>query len=84
MSDNFFASQAIRSDPRLRYLPVMITRLLLSLRKAGVSEKREWSIVDQTMHTTMRFNEGRDDVVRSDEIHMDTFVTAHEGTQTQA
>ena len=62
----------------------MITRLLLSLRKAGMSKKREWSILDQTMHTSMRFNEDRGDVVTRGEIHMDTFVNTHEGTQTHA
>ena len=84
MSECIFAPETIRSDPRLRYLPVMITRLLLSLRKANASQEHGWSLGELTTHTTMRFAERRDGAPTRDEIRLDTFVSTHEETQSQA
>ena len=84
MPGGFFASEAIESDPRLRYLPVMITRLLLSLKKANVSQEYAWSLGEPATHTTIRFAEGRGGVSTRDEIRLDTFAGTQEGTQSQA
>ena len=71
MSRNLVASETIVSEPRLRYHPVMIARLLLSLRKAGGSREYE----EPTTHATMRFAERRGGVSMGDEIHLDTLAT---------
>ena len=84
MSGGFFVSEAIESDPRLRYLPVMITRLLLSLKKANASQEHAWSLGEPATHTTMRFAEGRGGASTRDEIHLDTFASTQEAaTQSQ-
>ena len=83
MSEYPFVFQTTRSDPRPRYVPVMVTRLLLSLKKAATSPRHERSIGELTMHTTIRFAEHRGGAITRDEIHMDTFVSTHEETQSQ-
>ena len=77
------AFEVIGSDPRLRYLPVMITRLMLSLRKAGTPQEHGWSLGEPTTHTAMRFAEPRGGVVTRDEIHLDTFASTYEEAQSQ-
>ena len=60
----------------------MITRLLLSLKKAAASKKEHgWSLGEPTTHMTMRFAERRGGNVTRDEIHLDTFLSTHEGTE---
>ena len=77
MSRNLFASETIRSDPHLRYLPAMITRLLLSLKKASASQECGWTLGEPTACTTMRFAERG--VATRNEIRLDTFTsTWHE------
>jgi len=71
MSGDLFTSETIMSEPRFRYHPVMIARLLLSLRKAGVSQEYE----EPTIHATMRFAERRGGVSMGDEIYLDTLAT---------
>ena len=61
----------------------MITRLLLSLKKAIASQDHGWSLGEPTMRTTMRFAERRGGVITRDEIRLDTFATTHEETQSQ-
>jgi len=61
----------------------MITRLLLSLRKAGASREYGWNLGEPTAHTTMKFAERRGGVSTGDEICLDTFASTHEGTQGQ-
>jgi len=64
-------------------VPVMITRLLLSLKKAAASKKEHgWSLGEPTTHTTMRFAGRRGDIT-GDEIHLDTFLSTQEGTESQ-
>ena len=59
----------------------MITRLLLSLKKAAASKKEHgWSFGEPTTHTTMRFARRQGDTTR-DEIHLDTFASMQEGTE---
>ena len=83
MSGYLFGLQNTESESRLRFLSVMITRLLLSLKKAAASRKEHgWSFGEPTTHTTMRFAGRRGDATR-DEIHLDTFLSTHEGTESQ-
>ena len=79
-SGYFLASELTGSDQCFRYLSVMITRLLLSLRKANASQKHGWSFGEPTTHSTMRFAGHRGDVSTRDEIHLDTFASTHERT----
>ena len=80
-SDDLFAFQDVGSDPRLRYLPAMITRLLLSLRKANASQVA-WSLGEQTTYTTIGFAERHGGVFTRDEMHLETFASTHEGAVT--
>ncbi|KAF9645174.1 hypothetical protein BDM02DRAFT_3120678 [Thelephora ganbajun] len=82
-----FAKPAIQLLPatgNIVYLPVMITRLMLSLRKANASQEHAWSLGRPTVHTTMAFAECRGFIDAGDEIHLDTHANRHEGTQSQA
>ena len=80
MPGDFVASETIGSEPRLRYLLVMITRLLLSLKKASASQEYGWNLGEPTMHTAMGFAERRS-VSTRDEIRLDTLASTHEGAQ---
>jgi hypothetical protein len=77
-----FASRTIRSKPCLRFIPVMVTRLMLSLKKAAASQK--WSFGEPTTYTSMRFAERLGGVSTRDEINLDIFASTHEGTQSRA
>ena len=57
----------------------MITRLLLSLRKANALQEFGKS----TMHTTIRFVQCRGSGTMVDAIYLDTFSSTHEGVQSQ-
>jgi len=59
----------------------MITRLLLSLKKANASEENGWSFGEPTMDTTMRFAERRGGADTRDAMHLVTFASTHERTQ---
>ena len=74
-----FAPEAIESDPRLRYIPVMIARLMLSLKKAGDSQEHGWSLVVSTTHNSIRFAERRGGVVTRDETPLDNFRACRKG-----
>jgi len=84
-SGNLFAFQHIESDSRPRFLSVMITRLLLSLKKADAPNEHEWSLGDPTTHTTIKFADRRlgGGVTSRDEIHLVTFSSTQEGTESQ-
>ena len=75
-------SETIRFEPRLRYLPVMITRLLLSLKKANASQEA-WNLGEPSAHTTMRFAERQDGATTRNEMRLDTFASTHEGTKSR-
>jgi len=83
MPEHFLTSENIGSDSCLRFPPVMITRLLLSLKKVNASQGHRWSFGEPTMHTTMRFAERRGGVTVRDAIYLDTFSSIHEGAQSQ-
>ena len=80
-SERLFASKIIGFDPHLRYIPVMITRLLLSLKKANASKETTWNFGEPAAHTTMRFADRRGAVATRDEIRLDTFTITQEGTK---
>jgi hypothetical protein len=80
MSEYLFASETTESKQRLRFLPVMVTRLMLSLRKAALSQTPGWSLGEPTVHATMKFAERRGLTTR-DEMRLDTFASMQEGTQ---
>jgi len=42
------------SEPRVRYLPVMITRIMLSLKKAAASQGDRWSLGESSVFTDVR------------------------------
>jgi hypothetical protein len=79
MSGYLFASEPIGSKPHLRFIPVMVTRLMLSLKKAAAPQK--WNFGEPTTHTAMRFAGRRGGVSTRDEIHLDVFTSTHEGAQ---
>ena len=83
MSGHLSAFQNIASESRLRFIPVMITRLLLSLKKAGASRGDGWSLGELTTYTTMRFADRRGGVATRDEIPLDIFMSTQERTQSQ-
>ena len=82
MSECLFALEAIGSKLRFRFLPVMITRLILSLKKAATSQEQGWSLEEPTTHIVMRFTERQ--VATRDEMRLDTFASTRGGTQSQA
>jgi len=61
----------------------MITRLMLSLKKAGTSQEHEWSFGELSVHTTMGFAARRGGVATRDDIRLDTFASTLEGTRSQ-
>jgi len=61
----------------------MITRLLLSLRKASASQEHEWSFGESTAHTALRFVECRGGAATIDAIYLDTFSSTREETQSR-
>jgi hypothetical protein len=83
MFEYTFSSEIIGSELRLRYPAVMITRLMLSLKKAATSQEHGWSFGEPAAHTTLRFAERQGGVSTRDEIHLDTFASTHEGPQSQ-
>jgi hypothetical protein len=83
MSGCFLAFETIGSEPHLRFLSVMVARLMLSLKKAADSQQHGWCFGEPTTHTTIRFAERRGGVSTRDEMHLDIFASTHEGTQSQ-
>jgi len=63
------------------YLSVMITRLMLSLKKSATSQQNGWSFGEPTVHTTLRFARHRSS---GEEIRLDTFASTQARTQSRA
>jgi len=82
MSGHPFDFRHIESESRPRFPPIMITRLLLSLKKAGSSKEDEWSFGGPTTDTTIRFADCRLEggLTIRDETSLDTFSGARERT----
>jgi hypothetical protein len=78
MSGCLFASETVGSEPHLRFLSVMITRLMLSLKKAAALQQDGWSFGEPTTYTGMRFAGRRGGVSTRDEIHLDNFASTRE------
>ena len=70
-----------RSEPHIRYLPVMIARLILSLKKASVSQECVWSLGEPSTTTSVRFAGSQGLGATRDEIGLDTFGGRHEGAR---
>ena len=70
-SNQFFTSGVVESELHDRYLPVMITRLMLSLKKAAASQGDLWSFGDTTAITRVKFAAPLD--TSGDEIGLDNF-----------
>ena len=84
MSGDFIVSETIGSEPRLSFVPVMVTRLMLSLKKAATPQEDRWSFGELTAHSTMRFAEHRDGGTTRYETHLDTFASTDEGNRNRA
>ncbi|KAF9644217.1 hypothetical protein BDM02DRAFT_3263685 [Thelephora ganbajun] len=76
--------QLLPGTGNLVYLPVMVTRLMLSLKKSNASQTYAWSLAKPTVHTTMAFAERRGFAGTGDEVHLDTYPSGQGGTQSQA
>ena len=76
MSERLFLSEAVGSEPRLRFLPVMIARLMLSLKKAATPGA--WTFGEPSM----RFAEPRYSVATRDEVRLETFASGLGGSET--
>jgi len=84
MSEGLLVSATIGSEPYLRYLPVMITRLLLSLKKANASQEQAWGLRELSTHTTMEFAESRcGTTTGSHEMCLEIFASTREETQSR-
>jgi len=83
MSESFLTSEAIGPELGVRYLPVMIGRLMLSLRKAASLQGDAWSFGLPTTNIGMRFAERRGPDATGDETHLDSFFGGREGTQSR-
>ena len=72
---SFLAPEAVESEPHARYLPVMITRLMLSLKKAAVSQTSEglWSFGEPAAVTRISFARPQGRETSRDEISLDSF-----------
>ena len=68
----FFASGVVESELHARYLPVMITPLMLSLKKAAASQGDLWSFGEPTTFTRVKFATPQGLDIRRDEIGMDS------------
>ena len=79
-----FFPETAGSDPRPRLLPVIVARLMLSLKKAANPREDGWSLGEPTTHVTMRFAERQGGVSTRDEVPLDTFASMQEGTRGQA
>ena len=73
-----FPSKVVGSESFVRYLPVMITRLMLSLKKAA-SQEGEWTLGEPTI----KFAERQRPSETHDEMHLDTFTSGPGGAHSQ-
>lgn len=76
--------KTVSSEPHLSYLPVMINRLMLSLKKAITSREQIWSLGEPTINIPMKFPGHRGLVTIVDEIRLDEFSSRGEEAQSQA
>ena len=73
-SGRLVSSRLVESEPRVRYLPMMVARLMLSLKKASTSQEDIWSSGQPSTDTSVRFAGGRGLVgATRDEIGLETF-----------
>ena len=80
MSEHLSTSRTVRSELLgTRYLPIMVTRLMLSLRKAATPQEEGWSFGE----SMMRFAEPRPVIATGGGIHRDTCSNGSVGTRSQ-
>jgi hypothetical protein len=82
MSGYLLASETVGSEQHLRFIPVMVARLMLSLKKAAASQK--WNFGEPNTHMAIRFAERRGGILTRDEIHLEVFASMNGGTQSRA
>ena len=82
-SGHLVSSGIIESESRVRFLPVMIARLMLSLKKASDSKQDIWSFGEPSSDTSVRFAGGRGLEAARDEIDLDDFRGRHEWTRSE-
>ena len=75
---NFFL-RFPEAEPYVRYLPVMVARIMLSLKKAALSEGDQWSFGEPTTFTGVRFASDRDHDTPGDGIALKTFRSKGRG-----
>lgn len=76
------SSEIVKSEPYVRYLPMMIGRLMLSLKKASASFHEDlWSFGEPRTDNSVRFAGGRGLEAARDGIRLDTFGDRHEWTR---
>jgi len=83
MSRHHFAFQHTEPVLRPRFLLMMITWLLLSLKKAGASQEHGWNFGGPTTCTVMDFAERRRGVAVRDETPLHTLSSTQERTQSK-
>ena len=79
-SKHLLVPKAAGTEPLVRYLPVMIARLMLSLRRAATLQESPWSFGEPSI----RFAEPQGPAAMSDEMCLDTFSSRHVGARSQA
>jgi len=79
-----FASEPVGPKLRVRYLPVMVGRLMLSLRKAAALQGGVWSFGEPATSIGMRFAERRGPDATGDGMHLGTSSGGREEVQTRA
>jgi len=62
----------------------MVTRLLLSLKKATAPNENAWSLGEPTAHTYAGYAERRGGLVMRDEMRLETLASSDEGAQARA
>ena len=79
MPKHLFPSEAVGSKPLVRFLPMMVVRLMLSLKKATAQEDA-WNFGEPTI----RFSEPRRAVAMGhDRVCLGTFASGSVGTKSQ-
>ena len=84
-SEHIFASEVAGPELRISYLPVMVGRLMLSLKKAAASREGVWSFGEATPTAGLRFADRRR-IDAGDEMRLDTLETVvgrSEGAQSR-
>ena len=80
----FFTSEIIESESHIRFLPVMVARLILSLKKAAALQGSARSFGVPNTNSAPHFAARRRVVSTGDDICLDTLATTYEGARSPA